>query len=267
MYKTGQRNIPTRPVSLPVMTESHQERIAKIIAAAGICSRRDAERLIAEGRVAVNGTVLDTPAFLVSPGDRIAVNGRPVNTGKKRVRLWLYHKPAGVMTTHRDPQGRPTVFDSLPRSIGRVISVGRLDLNSEGLLLLTNSGALSRYLEMPKTALPREYSVRVFGHVDPKALADLRHGITVDGVHYGPIEAVQDDPGSRSKNQWLWMILHEGKNREIRNVMRGLDLQVNRLVRTAYGPFELGNLEAGKIREVDEGILQSFLHEIGFEEA
>lgn len=248
------------------MTAEKQERIAKVIAAAGVCSRRDAEKLIAEGRVQVNGKTLDTPAFLVSGDEDITVNGRPINQEKKQARVWLYHKPVGLVTTHHDPQGRQTVFDDLPRSMGRVISVGRLDLNSEGLLVLTNSGALSRCLELPKTALPRQYCVRVYGELDYQALDDLKNGITIEGITYGQIDVVIDDPDSRAQNQWIWVTLHEGKNREIRRVMQALGLHVNRLIRTAYGPFELGDLPAGKTQEVDSSILKPFFKSIGFEE-
>lgn len=244
------------------MTEK-SERIAKVIAAAGLCSRRDAERWIEAGRVFVNGRKLTTPAFTVTDEDEIKVDGRALPR-KKSMRLWLYHKPPGLVTTAKDPEGRETVFDRLPKSIGRVLSVGRLDLNSEGLLLLTNDGALSRHLELPETGLPRSYRVRVYGLVSDAALEKMEKGVTVDGVRYRGMEVIREDEGAASKNQWLRVTLREGKNREIRRVMESFDLQVNRLIRTGYGPFELGNLPRGKIAEVTSKTLQSFCKEIGF---
>ncbi len=244
------------------MTEK-KERIAKIIAAAGLCSRRDAERWIEAGRVSVNGKTLTTPAFTVSNEDKITVDGRPLSR-KRPVQLWLYHKPAGLVTTAKDPEGRETVFDHLPRSIGRVLSVGRLDMNSEGLLLLTNDGGLSRLLELPATGLPRQYRVRVFGAVDDDALRQLEKGVTVDGVRYRGMEVVREEGDAFARNQWLRVTLHEGKNREIRRVMESLGLQVNRLIRTAYGPFELGGLPKGKITEIKNRQLDGFLKEVGF---
>jgi len=245
------------------MTEK-AERIAKVIAAAGLCSRRDAERWIEAGRVFVNGRKLTTPAFTVTDEDEIKVDGRALPR-KKSTRLWLYHKPPGLVTTAKDPEGRETVFDRLPKSIGRVLSVGRLDLNSEGLLLLTNDGALSRHLELPETGLPRSYRVRVYGLVSDTALEKMEKGVTVDGVRYRGMEVTREDEDASSKNQWLRVTLREGKNREIRRVMESFDLQVNRLIRTGYGPFELGNLPRGKIAEVTSKTLQSFCKEIGFQ--
>lgn len=245
--------------------EQKPERIAKVIAAAGICSRRDAERYIADGRVTVNGKRLDTPAFTVTDEDVITVNGK-ILPHKKMTKMWIYHKPAGLVTTAHDPEGRPTVFQNLPRSLGRVISVGRLDLNSEGLLLLTNNGALSRQIELPKTGLPRGYRVRVRGDLTEEGLQAIENGIRVDGVQYRPIEITVEKSNWQSSNHWLHMTLHEGKNREIRNVMRAIDLQVNRLIRVSYGPFELGNLALGKVTEVDPKILATFCRSIGFKE-
>ncbi len=228
--------------------EPDNERIAKWLARAGVASRREVERLILAGRVRVNGKVLDTPATLVNDLDQIEVDGTRITT-KPATRLWRYHKPAGLVTTARDPQGRPTVFGSLPKDWGRVISIGRLDLNSEGLLLLTNDGALARYLELPSTGLRRCYRVRVHGIVTPKTFTELKKGMLVDGVQYGPIEASFARPAN-GRNAWLDVTLTEGKNREIRKVMNALDLEVNRLIRLSYGPFELGELEIGKGEEV-----------------
>lgn len=232
---------------------AEKERIAKVMARAGVCSRRDAERLIAEGRVQVNGQVLETPAFLASVEDDIRVDGRSIPK-PEGARLFLYYKPSGLVTTAHDPQGRPTVFDHLPRELPRVISVGRLDLNTEGLLLLTNDGELSRYLELPSTGWIRTYRVRAYGKptdADLKALAD---GITYEGVSYGPID-VQVDRG-RGDNTWMTMKLTEGKNREIRNVTRAIGMQVNRLIRISYGPFALDDMGEGDVLEVKPSLVR-----------
>ncbi len=223
------------------------ERIAKRLARAGLCSRRDAERWIAEGRVTVNGSRLSTPAVTVSDTDRIIVDGKPLPEAE-RTRLWRYHKRLGLMTTHNDPQGRPTVFDKLPDDMPRVISVGRLDLNSEGLLLLTNDGELARRMELPSTGWVRRYRVRVHGEVEPDRLTALEKGVTIDGVRYGPIKAVLDR--QKGSNAWLTVALQEGKNREIRKVVEHLGWQVTRLIRVAYGPFQLGNLAEGAVEEI-----------------
>jgi 23S rRNA pseudouridine2605 synthase len=223
------------------------ERIAKRLARAGLCSRRDAERWIAEGRVSVNGKRLDSPAFTVGPHDRIVVDGKPVAAAEK-TRLWLYHKPRSLMTTHRDPEGRPTVFEKLPQDMPRVISVGRLDYNSEGLLLLTNDGALARRLELPATGWLRRYRVRVHGHPTDETLAELQKGVTIEGIAYGAIEAKVER--AQGDNTWLIVSLREGKNREVRRVMEHLGHQVSRLIRVAYGPFQLGSLEPGTVKEV-----------------
>ncbi|MBU6475415.1 MAG: rRNA pseudouridine synthase [Alphaproteobacteria bacterium] len=225
------------------------ERISKRLSRAGVCSRRDAERLIAAGRVSVNGTVLETPAYNVTETDNILVDGKPV-AAKAAARLWRYHKPTGLVTSHRDEKGRMTIFDALPKSLPRVISVGRLDLNSEGLLLLTNDGELARHLELPATGWTRTYRVRVFGKVTQARLDTLRDGITVDGVSYGSIDARLDT--GTGMNIWLEVSLKEGKNREVRRVLAHLGLQVNRLIRVAYGPFALGDLAAGAVKEVGE---------------
>ena len=233
------------------MTESG-ERIAKVIARAGLCSRRAAERLIAQGRVTLDGAVLDSPAVSVGPEARIAVDGDALPAAAP-TRLWRYHKPAGILTTASDPQGRPTLYDRLPGALPRVMPVGRLDLNSEGLLLLTNDGGLKRRLELPATGWARRYRVRVYGRVEDKALAALSKGVTVAGVDYGPITARLD---SRSgANTWLTMALSEGKNREVRRVCEHLGLKVNRLIRIAYGPFQLGKLAPGGLEEVPAKVL------------
>lgn len=231
-----------------------KERIAKRIARAGVCSRRDAERLILEGRVKVNGVKLDSPAFTVSADDEIKVNGK-VLPGISNTRLFLYHKPAGLVTTHKDERGRPTVFERLPKGMPRVVSVGRLDLNSEGLLLLTNDGGLERYLELPVTGWTRQYRVRVLGAVDQSDLDQLKQGITIEGVHYKSIQAVAKK-SERSANTWIDITLREGKNREIRRVMEALGLQVNRLIRTAYGPFNLDELPRGGVLEIKPHVIR-----------
>jgi 23S rRNA pseudouridine2605 synthase len=232
------------------------DRIAKFLARAGVASRRDAERLLAEGKVMVNNVRVDHPATFVSPGDIVVVDGTVVDA-PQRARLWRYHKPDGVMTTHKDPQGRPTVFEKMPQGMPRVVSVGRLDLNSEGLLLLTNDGALARQLELPANGWLRRYRVRVHGEVEPAALASLQRGLTLEGVRYAPIEAGLDS--KRGSNAWLTVSLHEGRNREIRRVMAHLNLAVTRLIRVAYGPFQLGNLARGEIAEVPPKVLREQL--------
>jgi 23S rRNA pseudouridine2605 synthase len=207
--------------------------------------------------VSVNEKVLDTPAFLVSDQDKIIVDGKPLEA-KEETRLWLYHKPSGLVTTHKDERGRDTVFDKLPPELPRVVSVGRLDLNTEGLLLLTNDGALSRYLELPSTGWSRKYRVRVRGRVNLKRLEALEKGVEVDGVRYGSIK-VQVDQGKDGANSWLTMVLKEGKNREIRRVMEAVDLTVNRLIRVSYGPFDLGKIERGGVVEVKPQVLKAQL--------
>ena len=234
------------------------ERVAKVIARAGLCSRREAERLIAEGRVAVDGVVLDSPAVTVGPANKITVNGEALPAAEPP-RLFRYHKPAGLVTTARDPQGRPTVFDRLPPGLPRLMPVGRLDLASEGLLLLTNDGGLKRRLELPATGWTRRYRVRAFGRVEPERLAALAKGIRISGIDYGPIAASLDT--QQGANAWLTMSLAEGKNREIRRVCEHLGLKVNRLIRLAYGPFQLGKLEAGAVAEVPPKVLAEQLGE------
>lgn len=232
------------------------ERIAKVMARAGLCSRRDAERWIAVGRVRINGEVLKTPAVTVSEGDEIIVDGKPLRAAEK-TRLYMYHKPEGLVTSAKDERDRPTVFGSLPSELGRVVSVGRLDLSTEGLLLLTNDGGLARHLELPATGWRRRYKARVHGRVDEGKLQALEKGITIEGFHYKSIEArLEKQTGA---NAWIDIVLTEGKNREVRKVMEALGLRVNRLIRTAYGPFSLGDLPKGAILEVKPKVLQEQL--------
>lgn len=223
------------------------ERIAKFLARAGIASRREAERLIEAGIVTVDGVTLTTPAFKVAPGMEVRVDGTRVGE-KAPPRLWRYHKPAGLVTTHKDPQGRPTVFAAVADRLPRVVSVGRLDLNTEGLLLLTNDGGLARHLELPSTGWVRRYRVRAYGRTDARALARLEEGPEIDGVRYKPVRAAIDR--AQGDNLWLTVAITEGKNREVRKVMEHLGLKVNRLIRTGYGPFQLGALEKGALEEV-----------------
>lgn len=239
------------------MDEEHHkvERIAKVMARAGLCSRREAEAWIAQGRVRVNGKVLDGPAVKVSREDRVEVDGKALEQAEA-TRLFLYHKPVGLVSTHKDERGRATVFENLPDDLPRVVSVGRLDLNTEGLLLLTNDGDLARYLELPATGWSRRYRVRVLGRVDEGALKGLKGGITVEGVHYRSIDAKLERE-KEGANRWISIVLREGKNREIRRVMEALGLQVNRLIRTGYGPFELGKLQSGAAYEVEEKVLKA----------
>ena len=232
------------------------DRIAKVLARAGVCSRRDAERMIADGRVAVNGRRLDTPALNVTPSDNITVDGKPVGEPDPP-RLWRYHKPAGLVTTNRDPQGRETVFQKLPASLPRVNAVGRLDINTEGLLLLTNDGGMKRFLELPSTGWLRRYRVRAFGKADEARLAALKKGIEIDGVNYRSIEAKLERV--QGGNVWLTMALREGKNREIKKVLEALDLKVNRLIRLSFGPFQLGQLDSGRVEEVPRRVLRQQL--------
>jgi 23S rRNA pseudouridine2605 synthase len=240
------------------------ERIAKVIARAGLASRRDAEAWIAAGRVAVNGAVIASPALNVTAADHIAVDGAALPR-RERTRLFLYNKPRGLMTTHSDPQGRPTIFRALPKNLPRLISVGRLDLNTEGLLLLTNDGGLARVLELPATAWLRRYRVRAHGRVTQDALDRLRGGTTIDGMRYGPIEATLDrDQGS---NAWLNFAIREGKNREVRKVLESLGLKVNRLIRVSFGPFQLGELAEGAVKEIESQPLRSELGEAIVSEA
>jgi 23S rRNA pseudouridine2605 synthase len=245
-------------------TSAVPERIAKRLARAGVASRRDAESLVADGRVAVNGKVLTSPAFNVTAADRITIDGQPIPE-IERTRLFLFHKPGGLVTTNRDPEGRPTIFEALPEELPRLITVGRLDINTEGLLLLTNDGGLARLLELPATGWLRRYRVRVHGHVDEKQLASLRDGVAVDGVFYGAIEATLDR--EQGSNAWLTIGLREGKNREVKNILASLGLDVTRLIRISYGPFQLGDLAEGAVQEIKGRMLRDQLGERLIEEA
>jgi 23S rRNA pseudouridine2605 synthase len=236
--------------------EGEGERIAKAMARAGFASRRDAEIMISQSRVSVNGNVLSTPAFLVKAGDVIAVDGVPIPV-KEKTRLWLYNKASGLVTTDSDPEGRPTVFSALPEGLPRVVSVGRLDINTEGLLLLTNDGGLARVLEMPATGWLRRYRVRAWGEVAPAALEALADGITIDDIHYGAVEARIDRV--QGDNTWLTFGIREGKNREVKRILEHLGLQVNRLIRISFGPFQLGEMEEGQVEEVKTRILKDQL--------
>lgn len=232
------------------------ERIAKAIARAGLCSRREAERWVEDGRITVNGVKLDSPAFNVNAQDKISVDGRPMNAAEPP-RLWRYHKPDGLVTSHSDPQGRGTVFDHLPEDLPRVISVGRLDLSSEGLLLLTNDGGLARSLELPSTGWLRRYRVRAFGRITQTELNALIDGITVDGITYGPVEAILDR--AETSNAWITVSIREGKNREVRRVLEAIGLKVNRLIRVSYGPFQLGKMPPSSVEEVAPSAMQEML--------
>ena len=244
----------------PDAPHDRADRIAKALARAGVGSRRDVERLIAEGRVALNGQVLTTPAVKVEPGDILTVDGQVVGEAEP-ARLFRYHKPVGLVTTHKDPQGRPTVFEALPGGLPRLISIGRLDLNSEGLLLLTNDGGLARGLELPAAGVQRRYRARAYGRITQERLDGLKDGITVEGVRYGPIEARLDKAkeDAQGANLWITVTLAEGKNREVRRVLEALGLKVNRLIRLSYGPFALGALEAGEIEEVGPRVIREQL--------
>ena len=232
------------------------DRIAKVLSRAGIASRREAERMIEAGRVRVNGAQIDSPALNVTPSDAITVDGKPVGEPEPP-RVWLFHKPTGLVTTNRDEKGRGTIFDDLPEDMPRVMSIGRLDLNSEGLLLLTNDGEVARRLELPETGWTRRYRVRVHGQPDARKLKALEKGVTVSGVSYGPIKAVLDKQARA--NAWLTVSLEEGRNREIRKVMEHMGLEVNRLIRLAYGPFQLGNLDRGQVDEIKGKVLKEQL--------
>jgi 23S rRNA pseudouridine2605 synthase len=246
-----------RPAQPPRIKKSG-ERIAKVVSRAGLASRRDAEEWIVQGRVTVNGRVINSPALDVTTNDVISVDGKPLPP-RERTRMFMFHKPRGLMTTHADPEGRPTVFDNLPEGLPRLISIGRLDFNTEGLLLLTNDGGLARALELPDTGWLRRYRVRAHGEVTQGQLDELKKGVEVDGVKYGPIDAtLERDQGA---NVWLVFAIREGKNREVRNVMAHLGLEVNRLIRVSYGPFQLGELSEGQVEEVKTRVLREQLGE------
>jgi len=238
----------TNPESLPT------NRIAKVIARAGVCSRRDAERLILEGRVKVNGSVINSPALNVLDSDSISVNGKLLED-KERTRLWMFYKPNGYVVSRKDEKGRDTIYKLLPPEMQNAIYIGRLDLTSEGLLLLTNNGELSRHLELPSTGWIRKYRARIFGNLSEQAIEKLKKGITVEGVKYAPI-IVEKETATRS-NSWLQVSLTEGKNREIRNVFEHFGHRVSRLIRISYGPFQLSSMKAGEIKEVQKRVLAS----------
>ncbi len=251
MHKTPPGQRPGRGQGQPPQ-RAEPMRIAKALARAGLCSRREAERWIGDGRVAVNGEVLRSPARDVGASDRILVDGKELPSPEPP-RLWRYHKPRGLVTTHADPQGRKTVFESLPAHMPRVISIGRLDFNTEGLLLLTNDGALARHLELPATGWLRRYRVRAHGAIAQAALDGLKNGIEISGTRYGPIEATLDKV--QGSNVWLTIGLREGKNREVRTVLERLDLTVNRLIRISFGPFQLLDLAPGTVEPVKRHVL------------
>ncbi|MGF3022925.1 pseudouridine synthase [Methylobacterium aquaticum] len=244
--------------------EAEPERIAKAIARAGVASRRDAEAMIAEGRVTLNGQRLDSPAVNITPDDRITIDGEPLPT-RERTRLWLFHKPRGVVTTARDPEGRQTVFDVLPEDLPRVVAIGRLDINTEGLLLLTNDGGLAKVIAHPETGWLRRYRVRAFGDIDQAQLDALRKGVTIDGMEYGPVEATIDR--AQGDNVWLTLGLREGKNREVKRILEHLGLSVNRLIRLSFGPFQLGDLEVGLVEEIRTRVLKDQLGQTLSEQA
>lgn len=254
-----QNNSPvrSRPRAKPAAPSEHKgERIAKVLARAGLASRREAEVMVAAGRVQVNGTRIDSPALNVSPADKVLVDGKPL-AAPEPARLWLYHKPLGLVTTARDEKGRETVFDTLPEGMPRVMSVGRLDINSEGLLLLTNDGELKRKLELPSTGWLRKYRVRVNGRPEDKMLEPLRKGIVLEGERFQPmIVAIDRQQGA---NAWLTIGIREGRNREVRRAMEAVGLAVNRLIRISYGPFQLGELAAGAVEEVRAKVLRDQL--------
>jgi 23S rRNA pseudouridine2605 synthase len=256
--RTGARpSGQARTPSADAPPDASGDRVAKMLARAGVASRREVERLIEAGRVALNGKVLTTPAVKVEAGDILTVDGAVV-TEAEPARVFRYHKPLDLVTSHKDPQGRPTVFDHLPGGLPRLISVGRLDINSEGLLLLTNDGGLARALEMPATGIVRRYRARARGRVTQEKLDTLKKGITVEGVHYGAIEATLDKAkeGPQGANLWITVVLAEGKNREVRRVLEALGLKVNRLIRLSYGPFALGTLMPGEVEEVGPRVIR-----------
>ena len=239
-------------MSEPTSETTGGQRLAKWIARAGICSRREADRLIAEGRVDVDGEAPNGAGMVVDDPTRIAVDGEPL-PAPEPTRLFRYHKPPGYLVAERDPQDRPTIYDNLPEGLPRVVPVGRLDLATEGLLLLTNDGEIKRKLELPDTGWIRRYRARVYGKLDEKALAELAGGVTIEGVRYGGIQAELET--RTGANAWLTLGLREGKNREVRRVLEHLDLKVSRLIRTAYGPFQLGSLKPGLVAEVQPKVL------------
>ena len=258
MHEKGESRQHGEDVMTKTEPSFEGERIAKVLARAGVCSRRDAERLIADGRVAVDGKVLTSPALNVTKRSNISVDGKPLRVAEE-TRVWRYHKSPGTLTTAKDPRGRPIVFEKLPLGMPRVVSVGRLDYNTEGLLLLTNDGELARYLELPKNAWPRKYRVHVQGHLDPKRLASVANGATISGIRYEPVKIEIESTLEEGDIHWLIVTIHEGKNREVRNIMAYLDLYVRRLIRVEFGPFSLGKLRRGGIEEIPQRVLRKSL--------
>lgn len=259
--RTTKRRVPPRRSNRNTVPATQQEgnggpqRIAKLLARAGIASRREIERMIADGRIALNGEKVTTPATLLTDVAGLTVDGRPVRPAKA-TRLYRFHKPQRTLTAEFDPKGRPTIYDVLPKGLPRLVPVGRLDFMTEGLLLLTNDGELKRQLELPKTGVVRTYRARAFGHVTQEQLEGLAEGITIDGVRYGSIDANLER--STGRNRWIEMSLTEGKNREVRRVLEHLGLQVSRLIRTSYGPLTLDGLQPGQVDEVDSAELDAF---------
>lgn len=253
--------MPTKPPRSDTRPEG--DRIAKLLARAGIASRREVERMIAEGRVAIDGKVLETPATILASLKGVTVDGKPV-TAAEPTRLFAFHKPTGLITAERDPAGRPTIYtalrNALPKDAGRVMPVGRLDLNTEGLLLLTNDGEVKRKLELPASKVPRTYRARAFGVVSQEQLEDLIEGVEIDGMRYGSIDANLER--SSGRNLWIEMTITEGKNREVRRVLEHLGLQVNRLIRVGYGPFNLGDLPRGQAVELKGKPVDRFIGEL-----
>lgn len=251
---------PTGDFPLPPPISRHApQRIAKLLARAGVASRREVERMIAERRIAIGGQPVETPATLLTSLNGVTVDGKPVKSPAP-ARLFRFHKPAGLLTAERDPRGRPTIYDRLPGGLPRVMPVGRLDLNTEGLLLLTTDGALKRQLELPSTGIERTYRARAFGDISQERLEALIHGIEIDGMRYGSIDANLERRTGR--NQWIELRLKEGKNREVRRVLEHLGLKVSRLIRTAYGPFMLADLPAGSVDEIRQHDLVLFRREL-----
>jgi 23S rRNA pseudouridine2605 synthase len=238
-----------------VAADEGPQRIAKLLARAGVASRREVERMIAEGRIAVEGQVLTTPATLLTSLHGVTVDGKPVR-GAQSTRLFRFYKPQGTITAERDPKGRPTIYDRLPKGLPRLMPVGRLDFMTEGLLLLTNDGELKRKLELPTTGVVRTYRARAFGHVTQEQLEELSEGVTIEGMHYGSINANLERRTGR--NCWIEMSLTEGKNREVRKVLAHLGMQVSRLIRTAYGPFDVAGMAPGQVEEIPRGALDDF---------
>ena len=237
----------------------HSQRLAKVIARSGAASRRGAERLIEAGQITVNGKTVHSPAINVSDQDKITINGKPLPKSEPP-RLWIYHKPTGLLTTTKDEKGRPTIFDQIPKELPRLMSVGRLDMNSEGLLLLTNDGELKRWLELPSTGWLRRYRVRAFGNPNEPQLSQLREGISVDGFRVGPMEI--DIDSRKGSNVWFTVALRQGKNREVRRAMEAIHMKVNRLIRISYGPFRLGSVKKGDIIEVKRRVLRDQVGEL-----